>query len=183
MSEGLTRSLEEKGVAVEGRRIVDQDLGLPDFSTEDSDTESEEFSAASCYSEEDGIVLTDNTKDTNTETHDNLTPVEVKSEKVRISLNFDNSADISAIENTDSSFNYQSALSLTGLDLHNSSDDGERLGCVNLDVTAMIAYVSSTANGGAKFVFQDKFLNEQAACERNNPVKKTLDGYFKGKNG
>lgn len=50
----------------------------------------------------------------------------------------------------------------------------------NLDVTAMIAYVTATTNGSAGFIFKDKYLTEQAMCERKDPVKKTLDGYFKG---
>lgn len=52
---------------------------------------------------------------------------------------------------------------------------------LNLDVTALIAYVTATANGGANYIFKDKFLTEQAKCERYNPVKETLDGYFEGK--
>ncbi|XP_071515030.1 UPF0415 protein C7orf25 homolog isoform X2 [Panulirus ornatus] len=52
---------------------------------------------------------------------------------------------------------------------------------LNLDVTALIAYVTATANGGANYEFKDKFLTEQAKCERYNPVKETLDGYFKGR--
>ena len=52
--------------------------------------------------------------------------------------------------------------------------------CVNLDVTALIAYVSSTANGGSNFIFKDKFLTEQAEMERANPVKETLQEYFRG---
>lgn len=183
MSEGLARSIEENGVAVEGRRIADQELGLPDFSMEDSDTETEESSAASCCSEfsEEGIVFTDNSKDPNTKIDVDFSPVELKSERANISLNLNNSAVTSPIENTDSGFSDQSALSLSGLSLCDNSVDGERLVRVNLDVTAMIAYVSATANDGANFIFQDKFLNEQAACERKNPVKKTLDKYFKGK--
>ncbi|XP_042233509.1 UPF0415 protein C7orf25 homolog isoform X1 [Homarus americanus] len=61
------------------------------------------------------------------------------------------------------------------------ADKEETIDKVNLDVTAMIAYVSATANGRANFVFKDKFLAEQAVCERKNPVKETLNGYFKGK--
>ena len=51
---------------------------------------------------------------------------------------------------------------------------------LNLDITAMIAYVSATTNGGANFIFKDKLLTEQAEWERKSPVKQTLDGYFKG---
>ncbi|XP_063864782.1 UPF0415 protein C7orf25 homolog isoform X1 [Scylla paramamosain] len=184
VSEGLARSIEEKGVAVEGRRIADEDLGLPDFSIEDSDTETEESSSASYYSdasEEEDIVVTDKSKDQNTKTSNIFAQTEIKLERASISLNLDNHTNTFPIENADSGFIDQSALSLSVLSLHDTSGCEEQLGRINLDVTAMIAYVSSTANGGANFVFQDKFLNEQAACERKNPVKNTLDAYFKGR--
>uniref|UniRef100_A0A0P4WHD3 DUF1308 domain-containing protein n=1 Tax=Scylla olivacea TaxID=85551 RepID=A0A0P4WHD3_SCYOL len=184
VSEGLARSIEEKGVAVEGRRIADEDLGLPDFSIEDSDTETEESSSASYYSdasEEEDIVVTDKSKDQNTETSNIFAQTGIKLERASISLNLDNHTNTFPIENADSGFIDQSALSLSVLSLHDTSGSEEQLGHINLDVTAMIAYVSSTANGGANFVFQDKFLNEQAACERKNPVKNTLDAYFKGR--
>ena len=176
MSEGLARSIEEKGVAVEGGRIADEDLGLPDFSTEDSDTEIEDSSSASYYSdasEKKEIIFTDRSKDLNAETYSTL-------ERTNMSLNLDSHSSTLPIENADSGFIDQSALSLSVLSLHDSSGSEEHSGRINLDVTAMIAYVSSTANGGANFVFQDKFLNEQASCERKHPVKKTLDGYFEG---
>ncbi|XP_045112471.1 UPF0415 protein C7orf25 homolog isoform X2 [Portunus trituberculatus] len=183
VSEGLARSIEDKGVAVEGRRIADEDLGLPDFSIEDSDTEIEESSSTSYYSDgsEKEEIIFDKSKDPNTETSDTFPEREIEWERASISLNLDNHANTLPIENADSGFIDQSALSLSELSLHDSSGSGEQLGRINLDVTAMIAYVSSTANEGANFIFQDKFLNEQAACERKNPVKKTLDGYFKGR--
>lgn len=53
---------------------------------------------------------------------------------------------------------------------------------LNLDVTAMLAYVSDLSNGGCDCNFSDsKILNEQAANERVNPVKPFLDKTFKGK--
>lgn len=176
MSEGLAGSIEEIGVAVEGRRIPDEDLGLPDFTVEDSDNETESSSTSyySDASEEEEVIVTDKNKDPDMETSDTLPLTEINS------LNLYDHANTFPVENTDSGFIDQSALSLSVLSLHDSSGSEEQLGRINLDVTAMIAYVSSTANGGANFVFQDKFLNEQATCERKNPVKKTLDGYFKG---
>ncbi|XP_045606083.1 UPF0415 protein C7orf25 homolog isoform X2 [Procambarus clarkii] len=62
-----------------------------------------------------------------------------------------------------------------------TSKDEEAINKLNLDVTAMIAYVTATTNGSANFIFKDRFLTEQAECERNNPVKKTLEDYFKGR--
>lgn len=177
VSEGLAGSIEEIGVAVEGRRIPDEDLGLPDFTIEDSDNETESSSTSydSDASGDEEIIVTDKNKDPDMETSDTLPVTEMNS------LNLDDHANTFPIENTDSGFIDQSALSLGVLSLHDSSGSDEQSGRINLDITAMIAYVSSTANGGANFVFQDKFLNEQAACERKNPVKKTLDEYFKGR--
>ncbi|KAJ7394633.1 hypothetical protein OS493_000452 [Desmophyllum pertusum] len=53
--------------------------------------------------------------------------------------------------------------------------------CVNLDVTAMIAYVSALTNGGCGFVFKEAILTEQAKQERQNPVLPKLKIFFKGK--
>ncbi|XP_076040915.1 UPF0415 protein C7orf25 homolog [Oratosquilla oratoria] len=60
----------------------------------------------------------------------------------------------------------------------NLLSEGKRI--INLDVTAMIAYVSATSNGGCNYIFEDEFLAQQAEWERKNPVKPVLEGYFKG---
>jgi len=52
---------------------------------------------------------------------------------------------------------------------------------LNLDITAMIAYVSNLTNGHADYVFQEKILTEQARWERENPVKPVLDQMFEDK--
>ena len=52
---------------------------------------------------------------------------------------------------------------------------------LNLDITAMIAYVSALTNGRSMFQFKEKILSEQAAWERSNPVKPELDKMFTGK--
>jgi len=52
---------------------------------------------------------------------------------------------------------------------------------VNLDITAMIAYVSALTNGRNWFQFKEKILSEQAEWERQRPVKPFLDNIFKGK--
>ena len=52
---------------------------------------------------------------------------------------------------------------------------------LNLDITAMIAYVSSLTNGRNMFQFREKILSEQAAWERSNPVKPELDKIFLNK--
>jgi len=52
---------------------------------------------------------------------------------------------------------------------------------LNLDITAMIAYVSNLTNGHSDYVFQEKILTEQAKWERENPVKPVLDQMFQDK--
>ncbi|KAJ9598471.1 hypothetical protein L9F63_010867 [Diploptera punctata] len=52
---------------------------------------------------------------------------------------------------------------------------------LNLDVTAMLAYVSNLTNGGNYFEFKEPILTQQAEWERARPVKPTLDKLFKGK--
>jgi len=52
---------------------------------------------------------------------------------------------------------------------------------VNLDITAMIAYVSALTNGRNGFQFSEKILSEQAEWERQKPVKPFLDNIFKDK--
>ncbi|XP_050722933.1 UPF0415 protein C7orf25 homolog isoform X2 [Eriocheir sinensis] len=190
VSEGLAGSIEEKGAAVEGRRIPDQDLGLPDFSLDDSDSNSEtdESSASSCYSEaseDDKMFLSNNSKDSNVDEIGNFSPVTMHSGRpTNVSMNLTSGSaefNISPQEKNYSGLSDQSVLGLNHSSFQSHSPDRGHLGCVNLDVTAMIAYVSATSNGGANFIFHDKFLNEQAACERLDPVKKTLHQYFEGK--
>lgn len=52
---------------------------------------------------------------------------------------------------------------------------------LNLDITAMIAYVSALTNGHTNYVFQEAILTDQAKRERYNPVKPELDSIFKDK--
>nr|CAG4652142.1 EOG090X0CWG [Triops cancriformis] len=52
---------------------------------------------------------------------------------------------------------------------------------VFLDITAMIAYVSSLTNGGANFRFPRPIYNQQAEWERSCPTKPQLDELFSGK--
>ena len=52
---------------------------------------------------------------------------------------------------------------------------------VNLDITAMIAYISALTNGGNSFEFSDKTCSQQAELERKNPVKPFLEKIFKDK--
>lgn len=52
---------------------------------------------------------------------------------------------------------------------------------LNLDVTAMIAYVSALTNGNAHKRVKGKVLSMQAESEKLNPVKPVLDKLFTGK--
>ena len=52
---------------------------------------------------------------------------------------------------------------------------------LNLDITAMIAYVSALTNGHADHHFTEPILAEQAAWERERPVKPVLDRLFGSK--
>ena len=52
---------------------------------------------------------------------------------------------------------------------------------LNLDVTAMLAYVSNLTNGHCHAVFSEPVLSQQAAWERETPVKPALDDLFSGR--
>lgn len=52
---------------------------------------------------------------------------------------------------------------------------------VNLDVSAMLAYVSSVTNGSCdKYEFSVPVLSQQAKWECERPQKPILDEFFKG---
>ena len=51
---------------------------------------------------------------------------------------------------------------------------------LNLDVTALIAYISDLTNGGANYTFQEPILSQQAEWERSHPTKPILEELFKG---
>ena len=52
---------------------------------------------------------------------------------------------------------------------------------LNLDITAMIAYVSALTNGNTNCTFQEKILNQQAEWEKKKPVKPILEELFHDK--
>ena len=52
---------------------------------------------------------------------------------------------------------------------------------VNLDITAMIAYVSALTNGRNWFSYKEKILSQQADWERHRPVKPYLESIFRDK--
>lgn len=55
------------------------------------------------------------------------------------------------------------------------------LNTLNLDVTAMMAYVSNMTNGHCNYIFKQDVLTQQAAWEAERPVKPILDKLFEGK--
>ncbi|XP_051943954.1 UPF0415 protein C7orf25 homolog [Hippocampus zosterae] len=57
----------------------------------------------------------------------------------------------------------------------------EECGRVNLDITALIAYVSSLSHGRCHLAFREPVLTEQAAQERRWPVLPLLDAFMAGK--
>ena len=63
----------------------------------------------------------------------------------------------------------------SGTDQIPADCDSSRL---NLDITAMIAYVSALTNGHADHEFTEAILAEQASWERERPVKPVLDRLF-----
>lgn len=56
----------------------------------------------------------------------------------------------------------------------------ENITKLNLDITTLLTYVSSQANGSANWEFKELLLNEQVSNERQNPVKPFLDNLFEG---
>ncbi|CAG9795305.1 unnamed protein product [Diatraea saccharalis] len=52
---------------------------------------------------------------------------------------------------------------------------------LNLDVTAMMAYISNMTNGHCNYIFKQDVLTQQSAWEAERPVKPILDRLFEGK--
>ncbi|XP_072939636.1 UPF0415 protein C7orf25 homolog [Epargyreus clarus] len=59
--------------------------------------------------------------------------------------------------------------------------DRSDIDTLNLDVTAMMAYVSNMTNGHCNYVFKQDVLTQQSAWEAERPVKPVLDKLFEGK--
>ncbi|XP_066970820.1 UPF0415 protein C7orf25 homolog [Macrobrachium rosenbergii] len=191
VSESLASNLEGLGICVRGTRIPDDELGIPDFTVNDSESDCENFSddiedmtvnGSECNEVAGDDVLTSqdiNSRTTSCTCEPKLHSCEVHSEG-RCQNEFEYSAHgkTSVVEcNTNVS---SSSADLESSDLCCTVMEKKDIRKLNLDVTAIIAYVSATTNGGANFTFADKVLTEQAMWERQNPVKKTLDQYFQG---
>nr|SVE74427.1 EOG090X0CWG [Daphnia barbata] len=62
--------------------------------------------------------------------------------------------------------------------LHSSAVNVEQSSKLFLDITCMVAYVSSMTNGGAHYIFPRAIYNQQAEWERSSPAKPKLDALF-----
>ncbi|KAK3861487.1 hypothetical protein Pcinc_032559 [Petrolisthes cinctipes] len=200
VSEGLASALEERGVQVIGQRILDHLLGLPDLPLYGSDSEEDEEEEE----EEDCDSCSSNQGDEDFQDEKSLH----KEKNGKLAIHCEGSNESGYIISPPSSPDDDGEVTkcqfsttqvpLTDHSLHSdchqqkctsqnensvevSTGKEEIVRKLNLDVTAMIAYVSSTANGGANFVFKEKLLSEQAKWERKYPVKETLEAYFKGR--
>ena len=196
VSESLADDLEDLGVSVKGRRIPDEELGIPDFTVEDSDSDCEGLSDES---EDDSEI--------SGETLGNAKKITVEGELSDVTSVSDNNKRTTNCSCQQSACSCERRHSDESQCVPKSNNNCEKTQscavasslpdsaeCVevpdarkdieikklNLDVTAIIAYVSATTNGGANFIFSDKVLTEQAMWERSNPVKKTLDQFFEG---
>ncbi|CAH4035686.1 unnamed protein product [Pieris brassicae] len=87
---------------------------------------------------------------------------------------FDECSDSSSAEDTGGTSTNENA----GI-FSNDIDIG--INTLNLDVTAMMAYVSNMTNGYCKYLFKQDVLTQQAAWDDERPVKPILDKLFEGK--
>ncbi|OWR47565.1 hypothetical protein KGM_208947 [Danaus plexippus plexippus] len=63
-------------------------------------------------------------------------------------------------------------------DVSQCMQDHRDLNILNLDVTAMMAYVSNMTNGSCNYIFQQPVLTQQAEWEAERPVKPILEKLF-----
>nr|SVE88883.1 EOG090X0CWG [Daphnia sinensis] len=61
---------------------------------------------------------------------------------------------------------------------HSNLDNLKQSDKLFLDITCMVAYVSSMTNGGANYIFPRAIYNQQAEWERSSPAKPKLDSLF-----
>ncbi|XP_061377523.1 UPF0415 protein C7orf25 homolog [Danaus plexippus] len=66
-------------------------------------------------------------------------------------------------------------------DVSQCMQDHRDLNILNLDVTAMMAYVSNMTNGSCNYIFQQPVLTQQAEWEAERPVKPILEKLFENK--
>lgn len=69
----------------------------------------------------------------------------------------------------------------TELDDEDDCTDFANVSTLNLDITTMLAYISSLTNGSTNWSFKEPILTEQAKRERECPLKPVLDKVFESK--
>ncbi|XP_026322320.1 UPF0415 protein C7orf25 homolog [Hyposmocoma kahamanoa] len=89
------------------------------------------------------------------------------------SWNSDNSDNNSVHE----SLNPQTTL----LQVSQCIEDHPEITTLNLDVTAMMAYISNMTNGHCGYIFKQGVLTQQGAWEAERPVRPVLEKLFDGK--
>jgi len=95
-----------------------------------------------------------------------------------VSLNDEEDSDSGDLSEEEDSSSEDSSDEEDSGDEITSEDTNIDTSRVNLDITAMIAYVSALTNGRNWFRFKEKILSEQAQWERDRPVKAFLDSVF-----
>ncbi|CAH2105431.1 unnamed protein product [Euphydryas editha] len=73
------------------------------------------------------------------------------------------------------------SFQITMQDVSQCIEDHLDINVLNLDVTAMMAYVSNMTNGYCHYMFEQDVLTQQAAWEAERPVKPILEKLFEGK--
>lgn len=67
------------------------------------------------------------------------------------------------------------------MDKNSIFDIAKNVTKLNLDITTLMAYVSSMTNGSCDWEFEEPILTEQARWERQNSIKPILEKLFDGK--
>lgn len=62
-----------------------------------------------------------------------------------------------------------------------SEDILDNITTLNLDITTMLAYISSLTNGSSRWIFREPILTEQAEKEQAVPLKPILEDVFKNR--
>ncbi|KAB7502970.1 hypothetical protein Anas_07861 [Armadillidium nasatum] len=151
VSEKLAKSLRLLGVEVCGQIKTAEELGIAGYDTNNSsgDEESSETESPS------NLV--------NERASTNSGAKSICNKKLNTS-NIKTSSKVSKTNSTQNLCNYKSPAS-----------NYPAFRMVNLDVTCLIAFVSSTSNGGYNYIFDDQFLNEQAQSEEGETNIGSLD--------
>ncbi|XP_057377328.1 UPF0415 protein C7orf25 homolog [Daphnia carinata] len=110
--------------------------------------------------------------------------VEVEGEIRPIMENSFSESDTSSSDSDDDSEGYEEYNEMyRGLSTSPDTnlDNAKQSDKLFLDITCMVAYVSSMTNGGANYIFPRAIYNQQAEWERSSPAKPKLDALFEDK--